>query len=86
MEGNLINLPRDDTQFKVPYCKIILKWKQGLIHEVPLYKGGSTPKNKCDIYGSVPLMPSLLKTFWKKILCPAYLNYDLKSTLSQCTT
>lgn len=46
----------------------------GGIHEVPLYKGGSTPKNKCDIYGSVPLMPSLLKTFWKKILCPAYLN------------
>lgn len=75
MEGNFSNLPRDDTQFKVPCCKIIRQWKQGLIHEFPLYKGGSTPKNKCDIYGSVPLMPSLLKTFSEKILCPAYLNF-----------
>lgn len=75
MEGNFSYLPRDDTHFKVPYCKIIRHWKQGLIHEVLLYKGGSTPKNKCDIYGSVPLMPSLLKTFWEKILCPAYWNF-----------
>lgn len=51
MDGNLSNLSRDDIQYKVPYCKIIRQLKQGLIHVIPLYKGESTPKNKCDNYG-----------------------------------
>lgn len=51
MDGNLSNLSRDDIQYKVPYCKIIRQLKQGFIHVIPLYKGESTPKNKCDNYG-----------------------------------
>lgn len=46
--------------------KIPLQWKQGLI--VPLYKGGSKPKNVCDSYRPVALLPCLFKIFEKIIL------------------
>lgn len=50
----------------VSYGKIPFQWKQGLI--VPLYKGGSKPKNKCDSYRPVALLPSLFKIFEKIIM------------------
>lgn len=50
----------------VSWGKIPLQWKQGLI--VPLYKGGSKPKNVCDSYRPVALLPCLFKIFEKIIL------------------
>lgn len=52
----------------VSYSKTPLLWKQGLI--VPLYKGGSKPKNKCDSHRPVALLPSLFKIFEKNYYVP----------------
>ena len=41
-------------------------WKRGLI--VPLYKGSGKPKNSCNSYRPVALLPCMFKIFEKVIL------------------
>lgn len=44
----------------IPFC-----WKRGLI--VPLYKGGAKPKDSCNSYRPVALLPCVFKLFEKVI-------------------